>query len=691
MPHSVARTSRPRLLPALLLLALGPALAAWPQTTFAWITDTHIGSGVGNQGAQLLQQRLGALPGQPSFWLVTGDCTEFGLASDFEAYRAFTGALGAPVYSLPGNHDTTWAPKARMAQMIGPLHCSVDCGPAHLIGLDATTEMRGEGSFSQAERRFLAGELARIPAAKPLILAFHPPLDDGRGLDEEPEILRVIRDRPVVLVVVGHGHSDRQSRLNNAVCLMSNDAYTEGKATVNLVEVTATEIAVRKWRIATGALEEACRVPLDRPDGRAEIVRPPAEAVTGSPPTVQARVTAGQPVAAAEAALGRGDWMPMAAVEGGFELPGEAFGNDWTPGRNEITVVVKLQDGAQLVDGVVVDIRPPDRDRLVWRQPVGGEVLGRTHVAGDAVLVGSYGGQCRALAAATGGERWATRVGGPVRGEPAVVGDLAVFGCTDGRVYALRVADGTSQWAVEAGAPIVAGVAAAEGRAYVGTSGGRLLCLDGATGRELWQHESGAVLDAQPTVDKGVVYYSDWENHALALDAADGRPLWEQKIGANRYYSPAAASPVVLGETVLFASPDQSLYRLDRHTGQVLAATKVPAWASIGGGPGAVYVRDLDSNLVAYGEDGAELWRVLAGWGWDHAAIPPFAARAAAGSEALVFAPSKHGRMNAFAPADGALRWAYRFTAGLCLAGAVADAERVYCGATDGSVVALKR
>ena len=88
-----------------ILLSIG----SFAQTfKYAFVTDTHVGSGTGEEDLRRTvldinqQQDL-------DFVVITGDITEMGTNDELKLAKSILADLIKPYYIIPGNHDTGWS------------------------------------------------------------------------------------------------------------------------------------------------------------------------------------------------------------------------------------------------------------------------------------------------------------------------------------------------------------------------------------------------------------------------------------------------------------------------------------------------------------------------------------------------------------------------------------------------------
>jgi 3',5'-cyclic AMP phosphodiesterase CpdA len=146
------------------------------------ISDTHFGT----EQPQVVEALVAmAAQQRPDVVVLSGDITQRARPSQFRAARAFVERLGAPVLTIPGNHDIAlfdlWSrlnrPYARHAAVFGqelePVHATDDL---LVIGVNTTRPWRhkhGEVSAIQVERvaRLLT---AADPRQLRVVVVHHP-------------------------------------------------------------------------------------------------------------------------------------------------------------------------------------------------------------------------------------------------------------------------------------------------------------------------------------------------------------------------------------------------------------------------------------------------------------------------------------------------------------------------------------
>ncbi len=193
---------------------------------FIQITDTHIGR------ADLLKEfcaRVNDLPLQVQFVVNTGDLmggvdvvVPEQAPRQYDAYVQAVAVLKPPLFNVPGNHEHVgfnnaqadgnhpFFGKGLYPLMLGPMHYSWDWGPVHFIALDGTRMPYAE-ALGDEQLAWLAEDLKRQPAGKPLILFCHQSLLQIRDRDKLRELLSSHR---VLGAFCGHLHANWQQEMD---------------------------------------------------------------------------------------------------------------------------------------------------------------------------------------------------------------------------------------------------------------------------------------------------------------------------------------------------------------------------------------------------------------------------------------------------------------------------------------------
>ncbi len=144
---------------------------------------------------------------------VTGDLIQDDSREAYQHFHELLGALGLPVYCVPGNHDV----RALMRDCLqGPVfhYCdTLENDYWLIIGIDSCVRGQAGGRVEEDELARLDAAIAATDAANIMICLHHPPVPmgsrwlDSVGLENGEEFLqRAARSGKVRLAIFGHVH-----------------------------------------------------------------------------------------------------------------------------------------------------------------------------------------------------------------------------------------------------------------------------------------------------------------------------------------------------------------------------------------------------------------------------------------------------------------------------------------------------
>jgi 3',5'-cyclic AMP phosphodiesterase CpdA len=264
--------------------ALLLALVAWPLTgpaqsgagtpspvRVALVSDTHFLRKDGKkleQNRQHLRQVIGAVnTSRVDLVLIAGDLTEDGDAADFRAFSREVSKFDAPVWVVPGNHDTggkripgkpnpekdvnrtrLW----RYEWILGDSYFVREIDGLRVVGVNAPLL----GSGLRQERRMFRyfEEQLRGPADVPTIFLLHYPLfakspdeSGGEYWNVEPEprqrLLALVQQSGARAVLSGHLHTPMTNDFHGVLCYTTpptSFGLPEGKQPEGWTLVTVT-------------------------------------------------------------------------------------------------------------------------------------------------------------------------------------------------------------------------------------------------------------------------------------------------------------------------------------------------------------------------------------------------------------------------------------------------------------------
>jgi len=314
-------------------------------------------------------------------------------------------------------------------------------------------------------------------------------------------------------------------------------------------------------------------------------------------------------------------------------VPGET----WTMYRGDLS-----RDGHPFT--ATLDSKSAARLAVAWRAHLSGAVDGTPAVARGLVIVGSAGGEVRALNASSGETVWSRRGLGAVASSPTISGERVFVSTLSGHVHAMDVVSGRERWdwtgpahaaiwasAVAFGDEVIVGVASPYGDQPLVP--GRIYGLDAATGHQRWTRcikincEPGGGVWSTPSLDgdgNAFVGVGNPVDGVLAFDPDTGERKWQASLytDAGRDLD-VGASPVtfdLLGEHVLAQASNQGLFAvLDSGDGGLVWQRSLVEGSAVHGllatpayDQKSLYVASASPPTGLFAlrpDDGRELWR----------------------------------------------------------------------------------
>jgi outer membrane protein assembly factor BamB len=253
---------------------------------------------------------------------------------------------------------------------------------------------------------------------------------------------------------------------------------------------------------------------------------------------------------------------------------------------------------------------------------------------------------------------WSTKVGGKseyllVGLRPAGDGNLIYAASQDGMVLAIDPDSGKSRWKSELDMELSAGPDVNEGVVAVASKNGYIVLLDAESGAELWRAFVGGETLAKPLIKDDNVVVQTIDNRLVALARFDGKQRWESKQSMPALTMRGAASPALVGSTVVAGFDNGRLVAFDIDTGDI-------EWDSMlsmpKGRSDLDRLADIDGAIAIVGQD--------------------------------IYAAGYQGRVSSVAAESGQVLWSREIST---YEGVAADWNSVYTVKDDGEIIALTR
>ncbi|MGZ4133189.1 MAG: metallophosphoesterase family protein [Actinomycetota bacterium] len=189
------------------------------MVTIAHISDPHVGSPyfVPNLMTRVISE-LNEL--QPDAVVVSGDLTSEGFRQEYKAWVAYADRIEAPIYTVPGNHDSRNVGYLHFEDLIGPRMWSVDVQGVRIVGMDSSEPDQNEGKVGRGHYEWIAREFLQPAQLRMFVLHHHLLPIPGTGRERSTvmdagDLLEVLIHAGVHVVLSGHKHVPYVWRLEN--------------------------------------------------------------------------------------------------------------------------------------------------------------------------------------------------------------------------------------------------------------------------------------------------------------------------------------------------------------------------------------------------------------------------------------------------------------------------------------------
>ena len=203
------------------------------MVTIAHISDPHVGSPyfVPNLMNRVISE-LNEL--KPDAVVVSGDLTSQGFRQEYKSWVAYADRIEAPLYTVPGNHDSRNVGYLHFEDLIGPRNWSVDIGGVRIVGMDSSEPDQNEGKVGRGHYEWITREFLQPAQLKVFVLHHHLLPIPGTGRERNTvmdagDVLEVLIHAGTHVVLSGHKHVPYVWRIE--------DMYVANAGTVSSLRV----------------------------------------------------------------------------------------------------------------------------------------------------------------------------------------------------------------------------------------------------------------------------------------------------------------------------------------------------------------------------------------------------------------------------------------------------------------------
>ena len=195
---------------------------------------------------------------QPDMIILTGDITNNGYYAEFEQATRYLSMFEAPLFAVPGNHDSRNLGYQSFEELIGERSWKLTLGEEFtVIGLDSSSPDESRGHIGKPQHMWLEHQLDKcVINDKFSIVALHhhvisiPQTGRERNvLSDAGDILKTLTTHEVDLILSGHKHVPNVWRINNTLVVNAGSLCScklrgKIKNSYNVYNITDSEIEI---------------------------------------------------------------------------------------------------------------------------------------------------------------------------------------------------------------------------------------------------------------------------------------------------------------------------------------------------------------------------------------------------------------------------------------------------------------
>ena len=571
---------------AFLFLLPWLVLADGSTFRFAWLSDTHVGSGTGEQDLRAAVRDINSQTGL-SFVVHSGDVTEYGSREQLRLAKDLLDGIKIPCHVIPGNHDTKWSESGAtdFPRLWHEDRFVFEHGGYCFIGMHEGPVMKmGDGYWAPQDLRWLADTLKKLPQpGQPVIFVTHYPIDDG--IANWYAVLDLLKQYNTQAILCGHGHANKAFVFEGIPGVMgrSNLRVHAPAGGYNLVEIKDGTMTVSERINGQKTKPPWDTVVLQKHDYASDTNHYPRPdfSVNARYPAVRTLWThdTSYTIASTPAI-----WKDLAIVG---DASGQVYALSLKSGKVQWTfktqgAVYSTPDvGGDLVvfastDGSIYALRAAD-GKSAWRYPTDRPIVASPRIAEGIVYLGSSEGIFRALDLVSGKLIWHfDGLSGFVETKPLVYDGKVIFGAWDQYLYALEAKTGKLAWkwkGDKAGtllSPAACWPVAANGKVFIVAPDRIMTAVNAATGDQIWRTGDYKVRESIGlSQDQTRFYVRAMDDFFYAFSTTADHPDKVWQLNARFGYDINSAMLVEKDGVVFYPTKNGLLFALEAKTGAI--------------------------------------------------------------------------------------------------------------------------
>lgn len=298
----------------------------------------------------------------------------------------------------------------------------------------------------------------------------------------------------------------------------------------------------------------------------------------------------------------------------------------------------------------------------VWIAQTGAGIYSSPVILDDKIFAGDDMGCLTCYRLKDGKKLWSFKSDRRIVGTPAASDNVVVFGSADKNIYGVNTETGRQLWKVAAAEPVLGAVTISNGIAYTGASDHTFRAINIHTGDIVWAYaQVKGYIVTKPLVEGNKVIFGAWDNTLYALDKQTGQELWKWTGGLTRmHFSPASVWPVAAHGKVFIADPQRALTAINLETGETIYRTfrsAVRETIGLSEDKERIYSKTMNDSIVCFSaitDRPEQIWISNVGFGYEHAPSMPVE------KDGVVFGSTKNGLMFGLKAETGEVLWKHK-------------------------------
>ena len=330
--------------------------------------------------------------------------------------------------------------------------------------------------------------------------------------------------------------------------------------------------------------------------------------------------------------------------------------------------------------------------RVVWKKNIKHLITSSPVEFNHKIYLGNIHGNMQCFNLEDGHILWNFKTGKSIFATAAISPNGLVFTSTDSTIYCLNPSNRKLKWKLKTKRPNLSIPIIRNDTVFVGSSEGIFRAINLKNGTVIWQqpHIHGFV-EARPLLYGNKVIFGTWADTLYTLNRQTGDIIWKWQ-GGRPYalFSPAACWPVASQGKIFIVAPDRYMTAIDAKTGKTIWRTnryKVRETIGISANGQRVYAKCMRDTVFAVNPSSPKpdyLWIKNFKYGYE------FANSMIEEKDGIAYFGTKNGLIIAFKGQNGQLLWKHKIDNSFVNTVLPLDNKQIVVATMDGRIQLLQ-